>query len=130
MYRRSRPHYLSDLGWILGVAFEGTLTRSARPAQGFTCVRCCSTPKASSPSGLAAVHLPSACGCYQLAPQRTCTSYPGSMPGTPRPSPAGGREERPALTDPARDAPRDVQAGTKEPANGTNKGTARIRRER
>ena len=54
MYCRSRPHYRSDLGWILGVAFEGTLTRSARPAQGFTCVRCCSTPKASSPHGLAA----------------------------------------------------------------------------
>jgi len=44
MYCRSRPHYLSDLGWILGIAFEGTLTRSARPAQGFTFVRCCSTP--------------------------------------------------------------------------------------
>jgi hypothetical protein len=29
--------------------------------------------------------LPSACGCFQLAPQRTCTSNPGSMPGTPRP---------------------------------------------
>src|SRR5271156_1082211 len=36
MSRRLRPHYRSDLGWILGVAFEGTLTRSARPAQGFT----------------------------------------------------------------------------------------------
>jgi hypothetical protein len=32
------------------------------------------------------VQLPSACGCYQLAPQRTCTSYPGSMPGTPSPA--------------------------------------------
>ena len=63
---------------------RGTLTRSARPAQGFTCVRCCSTPKASSPHRLATVQLPSACGCYQLAPQRTCTSYPGSMPGTRR----------------------------------------------
>ena len=93
MYCRSRPHYLAGLGWILGVAFEGTLTRPARPAQGFTCVRCCSTPKASSPHGLAAVQLPSACGCYQLAPQRTCTSYPGSMPGTPSPAPvrAAGR---------------------------------------
>ena len=87
MYCRSRPHYRSDLGWILGVAFEGTLIRSARPAQGFTCVRCCSTPKASSPHRLATVQLPSACGCYQLAPQRTCTSYPGSMLGTPSPAP-------------------------------------------
>ena len=67
MYCRSRPHYLAGLGWILGVAFEGTLTRPARPAQGFTCVRCCSTPKASSPHRLATVQLPSACGCYQLA---------------------------------------------------------------
>jgi len=85
MYCRSRPQYRSDLGWILGVAFLGTLTRPARPAQGFTCVRCCSTPKASSPHHLAIVQLPSACGCYQLAPQRTCTSYTVPMPGTPRP---------------------------------------------
>ena len=95
MYCRSRPQYRSDLGWILGVAFLCTLTRSARPAQGFTYVRCCSAPPASSPHGLAApgrivsrrptcVQLPSACGCFQLAPQRTCTSNPGSMPGTPR----------------------------------------------
>jgi hypothetical protein len=54
MYCRSRPHYRSDLGWILGIAFLGTLTRSARPVRGFTFVRCCSTPKASSPHGLAA----------------------------------------------------------------------------
>jgi|SRR5580698_4675152 hypothetical protein len=54
MYCRSRPQYRSDLGWILGVAFLGTLTRSARPAQGFTYVRCCSAPPASSPHGLAA----------------------------------------------------------------------------
>ena len=48
MYCRSRPQYRSDLGWISGVAFLGTLTRSARPVQGFTCVRCCSMPPASS----------------------------------------------------------------------------------
>jgi hypothetical protein len=54
MYCRSRPQYRSDLGWILGVAFLGTLTRSARPVRGFTFVRCCSTPRASSPHGLAA----------------------------------------------------------------------------
>ena len=95
MYCRSRPQYRSDLGWTLGVTFLGTLTRSARPAQGFTYVRCCSAPPASSPHGLMApgrivsrrptcVQLPSACGCFQLAPQRTCTSNPGSMPGTPR----------------------------------------------
>jgi hypothetical protein len=101
MYCRSRPQYRSDLGWILGVAFLGTLTRSDRPAQGFTYVRCCSAPPASSPHGLTApgrivsrhptcVQLPSACGCFQLAPQRTCTSNPGSMPGTPRIKPASG----------------------------------------
>ena len=37
----------SDLGWISGVAFLGTLTRSAGPVQGFTFVRCCSMPPAS-----------------------------------------------------------------------------------
>jgi hypothetical protein len=95
MYCRSRPQYRSDLGWILGVAFLGTLTRSARPAQGFTCVRCCSLaygffptrPRGAKPGvsrHSACVQLPSACGGYQLAPQRTFTSYPGSMPGTPR----------------------------------------------
>ena len=84
MYCRSRPQYRVDLGWILGVAFLGTLTRSTRPAQGFTFIRCCSTPKASFPHDLATMQLPSACGCYQLAPQRTFTSYPGSMPDTPR----------------------------------------------
>jgi hypothetical protein len=51
------------------------------------------------------VQLPSACGCYQLAPQRTCTSYPGSMPGTPRPlRAASGGGIRPALTIAARGA--------------------------
>ena len=54
MYCRSRPQYRSDLSWILGVAFLGTLTRSARPVRGFTFVRCCSTPPASFPHGLAA----------------------------------------------------------------------------
>jgi hypothetical protein len=73
MYCRSRPQYRSDLGWISGVAFLGTLTRSARPVQGFTCVRCCSMPPASSPHGLAAPGLGRlttaipACSCLQLA---------------------------------------------------------------
>ena len=67
------PQYRSDLGWISGVAFLGTLTRSARPVQGFTCVRCCSMPPASSPHGLAAPGLGRlttaipACSCLQLA---------------------------------------------------------------
>ena len=73
MYCRSRPQYRSDLGWISGVAFLGTLTRSARPVQGFTFVRCCSMPPASSPHGLAAPGLGRlttaipACSCLQLA---------------------------------------------------------------
>src|SRR5271163_585540 len=94
MSRRSRPHYRSGPEWILGVAFEDTLTRPARLAQGFTSVRCCGAPRASSPHGLAApalasrdgrdcVQLPPARGCYHLAPRRTFTSNPAPMPGTP-----------------------------------------------
>jgi predicted 3-demethylubiquinone-9 3-methyltransferase (glyoxalase superfamily) len=88
---RSRPQYRSDLGWILGVAFLGTLTRSARPVRGFTFVRCCSSPTGffpTRPRGVARawasldadprVQSPLACGCYQLAPQRTFTSYPSA----------------------------------------------------
>src|SRR5271168_3230913 len=96
MSRRSRPHYHSGLEWILGVAFEDTLTRPARLAQGFTHVRCCGSPRASSPHGLTApalashdgrdcVQLPPARGCYHLAPRRTFTSNPVPMPGTPPP---------------------------------------------
>src|ERR1700726_2792813 len=95
MSRRSRPQYRSGLGWILGVAFEDTLTRPVRLAQGFTCVRCCGTPRASSPHDLTApalashdgrdcVQLPLARGCYHLAPRRTFTSNPVPSPG-PRP---------------------------------------------
>src|SRR5271168_4205102 len=98
MSRRSRPHYHSGLEWILGVAFEDTLTRPARLAQGFTHVRCCGSPRASSPHGLAApalashdgrdcVQLPPARGCYHLAPRRTFTSNPVPMPGTPSTAP-------------------------------------------
>src|ERR1700722_16922101 len=94
MSRRSRPQYRSGLGWILGVAFEDTLTRPVRLAQGFTCVRCCGTPRASSPHDLTApalashdgrdcVQLPPARGCYHLGPRRTFTSNPVPMPGTP-----------------------------------------------
>ena len=54
MSRRPRPHYRPGLGWILGVAFADTLTRPVRLAQGFTSVRCCGSPRASSPHGLAA----------------------------------------------------------------------------
>src|SRR4051795_5624948 len=102
MSRRARPHYRPGLGWILGVAFEDTLTRPVRLAQGVTSVRCCGSPRASSPHGLAApglaspdgipcVQLPPARGCYQLAPQRTFTSNPVPMPGTPAPALADHR---------------------------------------
>src|ERR1700691_4348449 len=94
MSRRPRPQYRSGLGWILGVAVPDTLTRPTRLAQGFTYVRCCGLPRASSPHGLTApalashdgrhcVQLPPARGCYHLAPRRTFTSYPVPMPGTP-----------------------------------------------
>src|SRR5580700_7850815 len=96
MSRSRRSPYHSDLGWILGFAFEDTLTRPARLAQEFTFVRCHGSPRASSPHGLTApamppldaircVQLPPARGCYQPAPQRTLTSNPVPMPGTPPP---------------------------------------------
>src|SRR5450631_2261659 len=72
MSRNARPHYRPGLGWILGVAFEDTLTRPVRLAQGFTFVRCHGSPRASSPHGLTAQGLVSldgiaACGCLWLA---------------------------------------------------------------
>src|SRR5271166_2162386 len=93
MSRRSRPHYRPGLEWILGVAFPYTLTRPVRLAQGLSFVRCCGSPRASSPHGLTApgpeshdgddcVQLPLARGCYHLAPRRTFTSNPVPMPGT------------------------------------------------
>src|ERR1700722_11783206 len=115
MSRRSRPQYRSGLGWILGVAFEDTLTRPVRLAQGFTCVRCCGTPRASSPHDLTApalashdgrdcVQLPLARGCYHLAPRRTFTSNPVPMPGTP---PVGLRP--PLVPTPMRQRPQTRQ---------------------
>src|SRR5580658_4496490 len=114
MSRRPRPQYRSGLGWILGVAFPDTLTRPARLAQGFTYVRCCGSPRASSPHGLTVpalashdgkdcVQLPPARGCYHLAPRRTFTSNPVPMPGTPgraapslRPTPYAAETANPA----------------------------------
>ena len=85
MYCRSRPQYRSDLGWIWGVAFLGTLTRSARPVRGLHSRSVLQPAFRLLPhTSSRRVQLPSACGCYQLAPQRTSTSYPGPMPGTPR----------------------------------------------
>jgi len=49
---RPLPHYRPGHGWMLGVALPSTLT-STRPAfRGFTRVRCCSLPPASSPHPL------------------------------------------------------------------------------
>jgi hypothetical protein len=72
MSRRSRPQYRSGLGWTSGVAFPDTLTRPVRLAQGFACVRCCGSPRASSPHGLAApaslsYDRDTACSCLRLA---------------------------------------------------------------
>ena len=92
-------------------AFYGrlTLTRSVRLAQGFTFVRCCGSPRASSPHGLTApapashdgeycVQLPPARGCYHLAPRRTFTSNPVPMPGTPTSQPLCGKDSKPGRT--------------------------------
>ena len=69
--------------------FGRRVRRHADPAgpacSGFTHVRCCGSPRASSPHGLAGqalashdgrdcVQLPPARGCYHLAPRRTFTS--------------------------------------------------------
>src|ERR1035441_5547180 len=119
MSRRSRPHYQPGLEWILGVAFVDTLTRPVRLAQGFTFVRCCGAPRASSPHGLTApaltshdgrycVQLPPARGCHHLAPQRPFTSNPVPMPGTPpvglRPPCAATDHRRSLTTKPRRNA--------------------------
>src|SRR3982750_5025897 len=94
MSRRARPHYRPGLGWILGIAFADTLTRPVRLAQGFTCVRCCGSPRASSPPGLAApgpaahdgISLHAVASGSRLLPTRPAkdfTSNPVPMPGTP-----------------------------------------------
>ena len=70
------------------------------------------------------VQLPSACGCFQLAPQRTCTSNPGSMPGTPRTlrAASGGGPSGPSLTAATRGVTRQWQVGTeKRPWGRTEK---------
>src|SRR6516164_9405302 len=94
MYCRSRPQYRSDLGWILGVALARSPDRPGLHRASLTfgaAARLRLLPHTASrrQAGLSrdaptCVQLPSACGCFQLAPQRTCTSNPGSMPGTPR----------------------------------------------
>jgi len=87
----SDPHHRLGLGWILGVAFAETLTRLVPLAQGLSHIRCCGSPRASSPHRLATMQLPPARGCHQRAPRRTVTSNPAPMPGTP---PRTGRTRR------------------------------------
>src|SRR5271169_6550173 len=72
MSRRPRPQYRLGLEWILGVAFAYTLTRPVRLAQGLPFVRCCGSPRASSPHGLTApapclTTATTACSCLWLA---------------------------------------------------------------
>src|SRR5450432_2072285 len=73
MSRNPRSPYRFGLGWILGFAFEDTLTRPIRLAQEFTFVRCHGLPRASSPHGLTApagcrlTTSPTACSCLWLA---------------------------------------------------------------
>src|SRR5208283_4252512 len=119
MSRRSRPHYRPGLEWILGVAFPYTLTRPVRLAQGLPFVRCCGSPRASSPHGLTApapashdgeycVQLPPARGCYHLAPRRTFTSNPVPMPGTPGRAPPSLRPNPYAAKSPSNPAERHL----------------------
>jgi len=54
MYCRSRPQYRSDLGWILGVAFLGTLTQSARLSEASLSFGAAARLPASFPHSLAA----------------------------------------------------------------------------
>ena len=130
MSRNARPHYRPGLGWILGVAFEDTLTRPVRLAQGFTFVRCHGSPRASSPHGLTAPGLASldgitACSCLWLA---VATNAPreGLSPPIQCPCQAHLRRWPSAIIDPARTArPRGKQAGTKGwPVAQPNQGMA------
>jgi len=77
MSRRRRSHYRLSLGWTSGIAFEDTLTRLKRLAQEFTRVRCCGSPRASSPHGLAAPGSASHDGplCMQLPPAHGCCQH-------------------------------------------------------
>src|SRR5580704_3986154 len=79
MSRNARPHYRPGLGWILGVAFEDTLTRPVRLAQEFTLVRCHGSPRASSPHGLTATRY----GRLTTAPSRAVASGSRLLPTRP-----------------------------------------------
>src|ERR1035437_4873794 len=90
---RRLPQYHSDRGWILGVALAGLLALIRSALRGFTCVRCCSMPPASSPHALkgscSCLWLTVASNrlCKGLAPSidHSCSTYPSGLrpPGLP-----------------------------------------------
>src|ERR1017187_5900381 len=73
---RRLPQYHSDRGWILGVALAGMLALIRSALRGFTCVRCCSMPPASSPHALTG-----SCSCLWLtvASNRLCKGLAPSI---------------------------------------------------
>jgi hypothetical protein len=73
---RRLPQYHSDRGWILGVALASMLALIRSALRGFTCVRCCSMPPASSPHALAG-----SCSCLWLtvASNRFCKGLAPSI---------------------------------------------------
>src|SRR5450759_1319011 len=103
---RRLPQYHSDRGWILGVALAGMLALIRSALRGFTCVRCCSMPPASSPHALTGscsclwLTVASNRLCKGLAPSidHSCSTYPlccGSPSSPPlRSAPAKAPEER------------------------------------
>jgi hypothetical protein len=110
---RSRPHYRSGRGWIWGVAFLGTLTRPARPAQGFTCVRCCSTPLGFFPTPPRDRAV--AFGLWLLPTRSTEDLHLLSRVHAwhTKDKPFGWPQERPSLTAAARDGEHITLVGTK-----------------
>ena len=81
---RRLPQCHFDRGWILGVALTGMLAQIRSALRGFTCVRYCSVPPASSPHAFAGscsclwLTVPSNRFCKELAPSidHSCSTYP------------------------------------------------------
>src|ERR1017187_6147185 len=93
---RRLPQYHSDRGWILGVALAAMLALIRSALRGFTCVRCCSMPPASSPHALTGscsclwLTVASNRLCKGLAPSidHSCSTYPDRPDGL---KPRGGK---------------------------------------
>jgi hypothetical protein len=126
--RRAVGEHEAQLPWSRlsqSMDFGRRVRRHADPA-GPACsrvVRCCGSPRASSPHDLTApalashdgrdcVQLPLARGCYHLAPRRTFTSNPVPMPGTPSATASGGfgLDEGPAIDSFAAERSKDRSA--------------------